>query len=88
MKKGKEVIDRQVENALLKRALGFSYNEVTVKETDDGYEHKTVTKYIAGDTTAQIFWLKNRKPAEWRDKQDINMTGDLEINITLKDDEE
>lgn len=43
IKKGKEVVDFEVENALLNKALG-------------------------GDTTAQIFWLKNREPGKWRDK--------------------
>lgn len=43
LKKGKEVVDYQVENALLNKALD-------------------------GDTTAQIFWLKNRRPDKWRDK--------------------
>ncbi|HLS07388.1 MAG TPA: hypothetical protein VK079_05485, partial [Bacillota bacterium] len=36
-----------------------------------------VTKEVQPDTTAQIFWLKNRKPAEWRDKQEIEHTGGL-----------
>lgn len=66
LKRGKEVIDRQVENALLKRALGYKYDEVTV---EDGAETKRVTKEVVPDTTAQIFWLKNRKPKDWRDKQ-------------------
>lgn len=44
LKKGKEVVDYQVENALLSSAL-------------------------EGNTTAQIFWLKNRRPDKWRDKQ-------------------
>lgn len=44
LKKGKEVVDYEVENALLSSALG-------------------------GNTTAQIFWLKNRRPDKWRDKQ-------------------
>ena len=44
LKKGKEVVDYQVENALLNSALD-------------------------GNTTAQIFWLKNRRPDKWRDKQ-------------------
>ena len=43
LKKGKDVVDYEVENALLERAKG-------------------------GDTTAQIFWLKNRRPGKWRDK--------------------
>ena len=48
LKKGKEVVDYQVENALLKKAL-------------------------VGDTTAQIFWLKNRRPDKWRDKQEAKI---------------
>jgi len=44
LKKGKDVVDYQVENALLSSALD-------------------------GNTTAQIFWLKNRRPDKWRDKQ-------------------
>lgn len=68
LKRGKEVIDRQVENALLKRALGYTYDEITF-EGDD--EVKRVRKQVVPDTTAQIFWLKNRKPEEWRDKREI-----------------
>lgn len=68
LKMGKEVIDRQVENALLKRALGYTYDEVTF---EDGVEVKRVRKQVAPDTTAQIFWLKNRKPEDWRDKREI-----------------
>lgn len=72
LKKGKEVVDIEVENALLKRALGYKYDEVTIEESDDGsVRTKTVTKEVIPDTTAQIFWLKNRKPKQWRDKQNI-----------------
>lgn len=71
LKKGKEVIDRQVENALLKRALGYRYEEVTREMVEDGSGRlvvtKVVTKEVQPDTTAQIFWLKNRKPDQWRD---------------------
>lgn len=63
LKRGKEIVDREVENALLKRALGYTYEEETIEELADGtIKTKTVTKHMAGDTTAQIFWLKNRKP--------------------------
>lgn len=81
LKKGKEVIDVQVENALLKRALGYSYNEVTRERLIDSETGepsleitKTVKKEVVPDTTAQIFWLKNRKPAEWRDKTEVDAT--------------
>lgn len=65
LKKGREVVDFEVENALLKRALGYDYKEETY---EDGVLKKVVTKHVAPDTTAQIFWLKNRKPDKWRDK--------------------
>ena len=53
LKKGKEVVDYQVENALLQSALD-------------------------GNTTAQIFWLKNRRPDKWREKQDKDDNSALE----------
>ena len=65
LKKGKEVVDIEVENALLKRALGYKYDEVTY---ENGIETKRVTKEVQPDTTAQIFWLKNRKPNNWKDR--------------------
>ncbi len=77
LKRGKEVIDRQVENALLKRALGYRYDEVTI---EDGVETKRVTKEVIPDTTAQIFWLKNRKPEDWRDKKDVDLSGGVNVN--------
>lgn len=84
LKRGKEVVDIEVENALLKRALGYKYNEVTkelIVNKETGEEElkvtKVVTKEVVPDTTAQIFWLKNRKPEDWRDKKDIEHSGDI-----------
>ena len=69
LKRGKEIVDRQVENALLKRALGYEYEEVREKYEGGVLTERTVTKKeVVADTTAQIFWLKNRKPQQWRDK--------------------
>ena len=82
LKKGKEVVDRQVENALLKRALGYKYTEVTKERIEGGFVvTKEVTKEVVPDTTAQIFWLKNRKPNEWRDKQNVELEGEIGVNI-------
>ena len=88
LKRGKEVIDIEVENALYKRAIGYTYEEVKEEEMPDGRVRRTVTiKEVAGDTTAQIFWLKNRKPAEWRDKQnmEIEQSKPFEVNIAVVD---
>lgn len=81
LKKGKEVVDRIVENALFKSAIGFEYEEDSI--TNKG-EVVRVTKYQNPNTTAQIFWLKNRKPHKWRDKQHLEHDGNIRINI--KDD--
>lgn len=82
LKKGKEVIDRQVENALLKRALGYNYTESKTEQSEkDGIKKSITIKEVVPDVTAQIFWLKNRKPNEWRDKQDIEHTGNMGVNI-------
>lgn len=81
LKQGKEVVDRHVENALFKSAIGFQYEEETV--TNSGAV-VTTKKYSKPNVTAQIFWLKNRKSATWRDKteQDISHSG---LNITIGD---
>lgn len=96
LKRGKAVVDIQVENALLKRALGYSYDEVTRERVLDydpstGTEigshmevTKTVRKEVQGDTTAQIFWLKNRRPEQWRDKRDVSVEGEISTNNPFK----
>ncbi len=73
LKRGKAPVDTQVENMLLKRAMGYEYEEVTTEIYDmpDGTQHKHIKKtkkQVVPDTTAQIFWLKNRRPDKWRDK--------------------
>ncbi|MEQ2422438.1 transposase [Megasphaera sp. CLA-AA-H81] len=76
LKEGKGVVDRQVENALLKSALGYKYDEVTEERRDDMLVvTKVVHKEVQPNTTAQIFWLKNRKRAEWRDRVENAITG-------------
>lgn len=100
LKKGKAVVDIMVENALYKRAMGYTFEEVVHERTcvgkdDDGLpiyemvETKRATKEVQPDVTAQIFWLKNRKPAEWRDKRQIDTNistgGDFVLKIKPSD---
>lgn len=87
LKRGKEVVDVEVENALLKRALGYSTTEVTRERAlnpETGKVElvvtKAVTKEVPPDTTAQIFWLKNRRPDLWRDKQNVELSGEVASN--------
>ena len=86
LKRGKEVVDVEVENALLKRAMGFEYTETRTETADDGTVKTIVMqKTMLPDTTAQIFWLKNRRPAVWRDKQQVEHSTDkpFEVNIRV-----
>lgn len=70
LKRGKAPVDFEVENALLKRAIGFEYEETeTIIEEIDGKQKKRVKKIkkvALPETSAIIFWLKNRKPEQWR----------------------
>ena len=86
LQKGKEGVDVQVENALLKRALGYTYTETKKERTAEGVRTTTTIKEVVPDTTAQIFWLKNRRPDRWRDKQDIHVSGSLNTEKTKLDD--
>lgn len=130
LKKGKEVVDREIENALFKRAKGFTATEtqykvvpledelIDVRRRDYANKWKLkhpdaskqeiqdaavkgvkttkriklglIEKDVPPDTTAAIFWLKNRKPEEWRDKHETELSGGLNVHnpyANLTDDE-
>lgn len=87
LKRGMAPVDIEVENMLLKRAMGYTYTETTEEVyTYDEIDTKTgkpkvkekhvkrVTKEIPPDTTAQIFWLKNRRPDLWRDRHENDVS--------------
>lgn len=87
LNKGKEVVDYEVENALLKRALGYTYkDQIAIKKRNpDGSESvelREVEKTVAPDVTAQIFWLKNRKPDKWKNK--IDHSGELDVDLRIE----
>ncbi|HEG9836141.1 TPA: helix-turn-helix domain-containing protein [Staphylococcus aureus] len=79
IKKGKEVSDYELENALHKRAVGYYYEEETV--TNKG-EVVKIKKYEHANPTSLIFSLKNRLPHKYRDKVEQEITNrNIEINI-------
>lgn len=77
LKSNKQIADIAVENALYKRALGYSYTETT---KEDGIVTKEVTKEVVPDVGAICFWLKNRQPDKWRDKHEVQHSGRIESN--------
>lgn len=90
LKKGKAPVDLEVENALLKKALGFTEEETITEiiEQPDGKTRKQVRKVkrvFPPDTAAQIFWLKNRRPDKWRDKVEQVQSVENELLKSLMD---
>lgn len=86
IKKGKEVSDYELENALHKRATGYYYKEEAVTNAGDVVE---VRKYEHANPTSLIFALKNRLPAKYRDKVEQEITQrNIELNIGAYDDDD
>ncbi len=96
IKKNKEIVDYEVENALLKRAKGYTYEEITeeciLNKKTNKYEMqvtKRVIKEVSPDTGAAMAWLKNRKPDKWRDKpneSNPNNENDIESFVNALND--
>lgn len=97
LNKGKDEADAQVVKSLYKRAIGFKYKEVHFEDIQERVDHpeggfhfeektrvKTVYKRQAPDVTAQIFWLKNRQPEKWRDKQEVEHKGEVKGNFVVE----
>lgn len=74
LKSGKEVADERVERSLYQRAIGYEQDEVKIFMPSGAAEpvYAPYRANVAPDTTAAIFWLKNRRPDLWRDKRDID----------------
>ena len=75
LKSGKDHADKRVEESLFKRAIGFSHPETDIRTVSVGNGVSKIVKtptvrHYPPDTTACIFWLKNRRPGEWRDRQE------------------
>lgn len=94
IKSGKVEADAIVSESLFKSAKGHALKEITYERTDadmdtdseDGtdtmfevWKKKVVVKEIAPNPTSAIFWLKNRQPDKWRDKQELKVEGDLTV---------
>jgi len=69
IKKGKEVVDYEVEAQIIKSIKGYveTYDQQTVTKDGDVIDYKE-SKYIPPNMTAAIFWLKNRQPLKWNKK--------------------
>lgn len=78
LKKGRDVADYEVENALFKSATGFYYEEEVLDAK--GKKH-TIRRYSKPNVVADMYWTKNRRPDKWRDKREEEITGSVPIVI-------
>lgn len=79
VKLSKEMADQRVEESLYRRAMGYEHDEVDIRVVEGQIVQTPIRKYYPPDSTAMIFWLKNRKKAEWRDKQEVEHTGGVKM---------
>lgn len=75
LKSGKEVADDRVERSLYHRAIGYSHDAVKMFQAGGEVISESYVEHYPPDTTAAIFWLKNRRPAQWRDKVQQELSG-------------
>ena len=77
IKKGKQQADANVADRLYQRAMGFEHDDVHVSNYQGEVTLTPIRKIHAPDTGAAVFWLKNRQSKKWREKQEVEHTGNL-----------
>jgi len=88
LRMGKSFADDRVERALYHRATGYSHEAVKMFNAGGEIISEAYTEHYPPDTTAAIFWLKNRRPKEWRDKTETELTGNVTVNLVRFSDEQ
>lgn len=84
IQRGKDTPDDQVENALLKKALGFREKTIKAFNSNGVVIYGEYDEYYPPDTAAIFIWLKNRRPGKWRDRQEIVTGEESPKTIILK----
>lgn len=67
--------DERVEQSLYRRAVGYEHDEVDLRVVGGELVQTPIRKHYPPDSTAMIFWLKNRKPEDWRETKAVELTG-------------
>ena len=80
VKEGREWADANVAKSLYHRAIGYSHQEDDIRTLSVGGGRSEIVitptvKHYPPDTTAAIFWLKNRRPEQWRETKAVELTG-------------
>jgi hypothetical protein len=85
LKVAKEVADQRVERSLFARANGYEHDEVDIRVIQNEIVQTPIRKFYPPDTTAAIFWLKNRNPGQWRDKVEMEHKGGITVKLESED---
>lgn len=85
IKRGKVEADANVADRLYQRAMGYSHPDVHVSNYQGEVTLTDLIKHYPPDPTAAIFWLKNRQSAKWRDKTDLEHSGNFTVHIAADD---
>ena len=86
LKRGKEEADAVIAQSLYHRAKGYTHKEVKLAQVDGRFtDSKEIDKHYPPDPTSCIFWLKNRQSGKWREKQEVENSGDIKITIDQDD---
>lgn len=72
---GKDACDERVERSLYHRAVGYTFESEKVFQFQGAIVRAPTKEHVPPDTTAAIFWLKNRRPDAWRDRREHELTG-------------
>ncbi|MDB4893130.1 MAG: hypothetical protein JWL61_4985 [Gemmatimonadetes bacterium] len=89
VKEAKSLLDQQVEQSLYRRAMGWEHDAVKIMAVAQGeglgsaIQEVPYVEHYPGDTTAMIFWLKNRQPARWRDRQEVEHSGKVGLEAIV-----
>ena len=89
LKSGRDEADAQVAKSLYRRALGYSHKAVKIITVASGNNQGSVVEEVPyierypPDTVAAIFWLKNRRPDLWRDKQSLELSGVVAAGVMI-----
>jgi hypothetical protein len=77
LKKGKDESDLNVVESLYKRATGYEHEDIYFSNYEGAVSQTPYIKHYPPDPTSMIFWLKNRRKDEWRDRHDVEHSGEI-----------
>lgn len=84
-KLGRDAADDRVEESLYRRATGYSFDSIKIMSYEGIAFVEPFVEHVPPDVGAIQFWLKNRRGEVWREKQDVNVSGSVNIAATKHD---